>query len=96
MKWRMLPHAWNIPATINGQPYIDASYLCAIPVVAEQKFTFSCLTMIPAPWEPILPMRDWSGSKCISILEKAKSKYLTAKHRKLVHTQDKNRGRNRQ
>ncbi len=26
-------HAWDIPATIDGQPYVDASYLCAIPVV---------------------------------------------------------------
>lgn len=26
-------HAWDIPATIAGQPYVDASYLCAIPAV---------------------------------------------------------------
>lgn len=26
-------HAWDIPATINGKPYVDASYLCAIPAV---------------------------------------------------------------
>jgi predicted acylesterase/phospholipase RssA len=25
-------HAWDIPATIEGRPYVDASYLCSIPV----------------------------------------------------------------
>lgn len=29
---RML-HAWHIPATINGKPYIDGSYTCLIPVI---------------------------------------------------------------
>jgi hypothetical protein len=29
---RML-HAWEIPAWIDGRPYIDASYTCACPVV---------------------------------------------------------------
>ena len=26
-------HAWDVPAWIQGKPYIDASYLCAIPAV---------------------------------------------------------------
>jgi len=26
-------HAWDIPATINGNPYVDGSYLCSIPVI---------------------------------------------------------------
>ncbi len=28
---RML-HAWHIPATINGKPYIDGTYTCTIPI----------------------------------------------------------------
>ncbi len=28
---RML-HAWHIPATINGKPYIDGNYTCTIPI----------------------------------------------------------------
>ncbi|NER23614.1 MAG: hypothetical protein F6J86_36820 [Symploca sp. SIO1B1] len=29
---RML-HAWDIPAWVNGQPYIDASYSCSCPAI---------------------------------------------------------------
>jgi len=28
---RML-HAWHIPATVNGEPYVDGNYTCTIPI----------------------------------------------------------------
>ncbi len=33
-------HAWDIPAAVDGKPYVDASYLCACPAVevAEQGY----------------------------------------------------------
>ena len=36
---RML-HAWHIPATINGKPYIDGTYTCTIPTepLAEEGY----------------------------------------------------------
>jgi hypothetical protein len=46
---RML-HAWAVPATIAGRPYVDASYTCLCPV--NGVFAAGCPTVIAVGTEP--------------------------------------------
>lgn len=52
---RML-HAWSIPATIDGQPYIDASYTCACPALEMAQAGYQ--TVIAIATDPGLLYRD--------------------------------------
>jgi hypothetical protein len=52
---RML-HAWSIPATIDGQPYIDASYTCACPALEMAQAGYQ--TVIAIATEPGPLYRD--------------------------------------
>ena len=48
---RML-HAWDIPAWVDGRPYVDAFYTCACPALEMTELGFE--TIIALSTEPIL------------------------------------------
>ena len=52
---RML-HAWTLPATIDGQPYVDASYTCACPALEMAQAGYQ--TVIAIATEPGPLYRD--------------------------------------
>lgn len=56
---RML-HAWQIPAAINGQPYVDASYTCQCPAVEMTTQGFDAVLAIAT--EPAPVSRDLFGT----------------------------------
>jgi hypothetical protein len=46
---RML-HAWRIPATVNGRPYVDASYTCNCPAVEMAGLGYDqVIAIVPEP-----------------------------------------------
>ena len=59
---RML-HAWDIPAWIDGQPYVDASYTCVCPAIemAEREYQ----VVIAIATEPGDLYRDWFRQEVI-------------------------------
>lgn len=46
-------HAWDVPATIAGRPYIDASYRCAIPAVETAALGYDEVIAISADPGPV-------------------------------------------
>lgn len=46
-------HAWDIPATISGHPYVDASYLCACPAVEVAQQGYDRVIAISADPGPL-------------------------------------------
>jgi hypothetical protein len=57
-------HAWDIPATIEGQPYVDASYLCSIPAVEVAEQGYEAVIAISA--DPPGPLyRDIFGGRSV-------------------------------
>lgn len=55
-------HAWDIPATIDGKPYVDASYLCAIPAVEMVEYGYTEVIAIAAD-PPGTLYRDIFGTR---------------------------------
>lgn len=46
---RML-HAWRIPATVDGRPYVDASYTCNCPAVEMAELGYDqVIAIVPEP-----------------------------------------------
>jgi hypothetical protein len=46
---RML-HAWRIPASIDGRPYVDASYTCSCPAVEMAELGYDqVIAIVPEP-----------------------------------------------
>lgn len=58
-------HAWDIPATVEGKPYVDASYLCSIPVVevVEQGDYEAVIAISADPPGPLY--RDIFGTRTV-------------------------------
>ena len=55
-------HAWDVPAEIGGKPYVDASYLCAIPAVEAAEMGYDEVIAIAA--DPPGPLyRDIFGGR---------------------------------
>lgn len=46
-------HAWDVPAMIAGQPYVDASYRCAIPAVETAVLGYDEVIAISADPGPV-------------------------------------------
>lgn len=53
-------HAWHIPAFVNGEPYIDASYTCQCPAVEMAERGFDAVLAILT--EPAPVFRDFFGT----------------------------------
>lgn len=47
-------HAWDIPATIEGRPYVDASYICSIPAIEMAQMGYKQVIAIAADPPPTL------------------------------------------
>ena len=68
-------HAWHIPASIDGEPYIDASYTCQCPAIemAERGFdTVLAIATEPAPvardfFATALIPDQWNGVPIVTI-----------------------------
>jgi hypothetical protein len=59
---RML-HAWRVPATVAGRPYVDASYTCSCPAVEMAELGYDpVIAIVP---EPGLVYRDLFQSETI-------------------------------
>jgi hypothetical protein len=46
-------HAWHIPAFINGEPYVDASYTCQCPAVMMAERGFDAILAIATEPPPV-------------------------------------------
>lgn len=57
-------HAWDIPATIDGQPYVDASYTCSLPAVELAERGYDHIIAISADPPPTL-FRDIFGDRVV-------------------------------
>lgn len=57
-------HAWDVPAWIEGQPYVDASYLCAIPAVEMAERGYEEIIAIAAD-PPGALYRDIFGDRIV-------------------------------
>ncbi len=53
-------HAWHIPAFINGEPYVDASYTCQCPAVEMAERGFDAILAIATEPPPVA--RDLFGT----------------------------------
>ena len=53
-------HAWDIPATIGGEPYVDASYTCQCPAA---EMIPGCTGLLIIATEPAAPWRDIFGAE---------------------------------
>ena len=51
---RML-HAWPVPATIEGQPYIDASYTCLCPALELAERGYQDVLVVGTELGPLRP-----------------------------------------
>jgi len=67
---RML-HAWPVPAAVDGQPYVDASYTCLCPAVEVAALGYADVIAIATEAGPIarnmfdaipIPL-EWNGSR---------------------------------
>lgn len=56
-------HAWDVPAWIQGQPYVDASYLCAIPAVEIAEKGYEVIAIAADPPGPLY--RDIFGTRTV-------------------------------
>ena len=48
-------HAWPLPATIEGQPYLDASYTCLCPALELAERGYRDVLVIDTEFGPLRP-----------------------------------------
>ena len=56
-------HAWHIPAFVNNEPYVDASYTCQCPAVEMAELGFDAVLAIAT--EPAPVARDLFGTRLV-------------------------------
>lgn len=71
---RML-HAWHIPASIAGEPYVDASYTCQFPAVEMAGMGFDAVLAIATEPPPVardlfglaMMPAEWNGVPIVTV-----------------------------